>query len=528
MAESTNPPPFSNQQFGKEEDDDNEDLFVSAIEVRHIGNHSKQASNENIKSSSTTIEDMMSGSGGDEIDLGDDTDVPTPVHSITVEEQSSFHTCTPDEENTDERNDPPAESKATLPTSSATTIGETVNVKTTSSIPAKVDAKKEVMNEVMEIKVGEATRVGDGMMNSHVVYKVTTKTNLPYFRKNVFSVNRRFSDFLGLRDKLAEKHVHLGRIVPPAPEKDAVGTAKVKMSKEDSLSSEFIDKRRAALERFLCRLAVHPTLKTDPDFREFLELDTELPKATNTSALSGAGVRRLFNKVGDTVNKMTYRMDESDPWFEEKQNQIDSLDQQLRKLYSSVEALIHHRKELTLTTGAFAKSAAMLGNSEEHTSLSCALSQLAETEEKIEQLYAEQVNRDVSYLSELLKDYIALIGAVKDVFHQRVKVYQTWQHAQQTLMKKRDQKVKLELAGRQDKISQINEEVLEWESKVSRGQEEFEGITKTIKGEMEKFEMNRICDFKANIITYMEGLLESQQQLIKYWEAFLPEAKAIA
>lgn len=41
-------------------------------------------------------------------------------------------------------------------------------------------------------------------------------------------------------------------------------------------------------------------------------IDIELPKATNTSALSGKGVMRLFNKVGETVNKITYKMDESD------------------------------------------------------------------------------------------------------------------------------------------------------------------------------------------------------------------------
>lgn len=33
----------------------------------------------------------------------------------------------------------------------------------------------------------------------------------------------------------------------------------------------------------------------------------------NTAALSGAGVMRLFNKVGETVNKITYKMDENDP-----------------------------------------------------------------------------------------------------------------------------------------------------------------------------------------------------------------------
>jgi hypothetical protein len=40
--------------------------------------------------------------------------------------------------------------------------------------------------------------------------------------------------------------------------------------------------------------------------------ESELPRSTSTSALSGAGVIRLFNKVGETVNKITYKMDESD------------------------------------------------------------------------------------------------------------------------------------------------------------------------------------------------------------------------
>lgn len=62
---------------------------------------------------------------------------------------------------------------------------------------------------------------------------------------------------------------------------------------------------------------------------------------------------------------------------------------------------------------------------------------------------------------------------------------------------------------------------------MNRGQEEFENISKTIKQEVERFELSRIRDFKSNIIKYMEALLDTQQKLIKYWEAFLPEAKAI-
>lgn len=42
-------------------------------------------------------------------------------------------------------------------------------------------------------------------------------------------------------------------------------------------------------------------------------LEGELPRAVSTSALSGAGVLRLFNRVGETVTKIAFKMGESDP-----------------------------------------------------------------------------------------------------------------------------------------------------------------------------------------------------------------------
>jgi len=48
---------------------------------------------------------------------------------------------------------------------------------------------------------------------------------------------------------------------------------KIKMSNqaEQGSSAEFVEKRRASLERYLNRTAAHPILGVDPDFREFLE-----------------------------------------------------------------------------------------------------------------------------------------------------------------------------------------------------------------------------------------------------------------
>ncbi|XP_074667372.1 sorting nexin-2-like isoform X3 [Strix aluco] len=362
----------------------------------------------------------------------------------------------------------------------------------------------------IEINVSDPEKVGDGM-NAYMAYRVTTKTSLSMFHKSEFSVKRRFSDFLGLHSKLATKYMHIGYIVPPAPEKSIVGMTKVKVGKEDSSSAEFVERRRAALERYLQRTVKHPTLLQDPDLRQFLET-SELPRAVNTQALSGAGILRMVNKAADAVNKMTIKMNESDAWFEEKQQQFENLDQQLRKLHASVEALVCHRKELSANTAAFAKSSAMLGNSEDHTALSRALSQLADVEEKIDQLHQKQAFADFYVFSELLGDYIRLIAAVKGVFDHRMKCWQKWQDAQVTLQKKRELEAKLQLANRPDKLQQAKDDIKEWETKVQQGEKDFEQISKTIHEEVQRFEMERVKDFKTVIIKYLESLVQAQQQ----------------
>lgn len=43
------------------------------------------------------------------------------------------------------------------------------------------------------------------------------------FRNKTFTVKRRFSDFLGLFEKLSEKHGPNGLVVPPPPEKNLLG-----------------------------------------------------------------------------------------------------------------------------------------------------------------------------------------------------------------------------------------------------------------------------------------------------------------
>ncbi|XP_020312487.1 sorting nexin-1a isoform X1 [Oncorhynchus kisutch] len=414
-----------------------------------------------------------------------------------------------------------AKPSAPAPAPSVSASASKPQPKTLEELEEEVEDKFE-----LNISITNPEKVGDGM-NAYMAYKVSTQTTLPMFRSKTFTVRRRFSDFLGLYEKLSDKHTPNGYIVPPPPEKSIMGMTKVKVGKEDNSSAEFVERRRAALERYLQRVVFHPSLLQDPDVREFLERD-DMPRAHNTQALSGAGFLKMINRATDSLSKMTIKMNESDVWFEEKLQEVEAEDQQLRKLHIMVDSLVGHRKELSVNTGGFAKSVAMLGSSEDNTALSRALSQLAEVEDKMEQLHQEQAASDSFCFAELLADYIRLLGSVRASFDQRMKTWQRWQDAQNMLQKKRETEAKLLWANKPDKLQQAKDDITEWEAKVTQYERDFDRVSATVRKEVLRFEKEKARDFKKQIIKYLESLLQSQQQLIKYWEAFLPEAKAIA
>ena len=75
--------------------------------------------------------------------------------------------------------------------------------------------------------------------------------------------------------------------------------------------------------------------------------------------------------------------------------------------------MTNQRRELASCTETTAKSIAVLGHGEPSASLGRALAQLAETLEKIEIVRKAQSNSDLYQFGEMLRDYIALIGAIK-------------------------------------------------------------------------------------------------------------------
>ena len=208
-----------------------------------------------------------------------------------------------------------------------------------------------------------------------------------------------------------------------------------------------------------------------------MELDAELPKSNQTAALSGKNVMKMISKVGDRVSAYTTKMEETDTWFEEKTVTIENLDNQLRKLHVATEAMVEYRKTLSGHTYSLSKSLAMLGTAEDNSKLSAALAQLAEVEEKVEKVHEQQAKDDFYLMSELVRDYVGIVGSVREAFQvsfqstsfvflstcafrncsyvyahctaqhtwsfqERVKAWQSWQGVQRDLNKRREAKVK--------------------------------------------------------------------------------------
>lgn len=81
-------------------------------------------------------------------------------------------------------------------------------------------------------------------------YKVVTVTQLSSYKNPESIVRRRFREFVALDQML--KGRFRGYFIPPRPEKNAVEGQRMK--------EDFIEERRAALEKYLNRLAAHPDI----------------------------------------------------------------------------------------------------------------------------------------------------------------------------------------------------------------------------------------------------------------------------
>ncbi|KAH8870865.1 Sorting nexin-2 [Schistosoma japonicum] len=387
--------------------------------------------------------------------------------------------------------------------------------------------ERNVAHEVLPTDTSKGTSVntisGDAFVKITSPAKVGEGISSYICNGKDFSVFRRFSDFLGLHERLVSKYLSEGVIVPPVPSKDMLATTKVKISKDVSAENEFVERRRIALERFLSRVLAHPVLRVDEDVCEFLQHDGELPRSTNTQLLSGAAAIKVMKNLGDAIGKLAYKVDDPEEFFYQKADELDIWEKQLKRLHSSLLNLVSGDNDLANAEAGLSRSILLLANVEENTGLAQALHHLAETEGHIADLHALQADALTCHLVEYSREILGMVQACKDVLSERVRIYRTWRTAESNLRSKREQKIRMEMSGRSDhkKMAMITMELEDLENRVDQAQHKFNNISENTKREFQNFDFNRFAYFKQATTEYLELLLQIQLKVSKYHSLWL-------
>ena len=371
--------------------------------------------------------------------------------------------------------------------------------------------------------IDEPEKVGHGI-NAYLVYIVNYETNLPSFLKSQSCVRRRYSDFLKLFLDLSSRYARFGHIIPTAPEKSIQTLTKVKLGKnlEEVNCEVFLEKRRGALERFLNRIGAHPVLCMDSGFKNFLEVEGELPRTRETAMVSKEGLRRMVRDVGDHLPKIGKRSSETDMWFEMKQTQFDSLEMQMKKLAKSIDLLVFERQKLCDACFTFSKDLGVLGQVESKSDICVSIQVLSDLEYKMGEFNQQQWKLEFLLLGELIKDYLGLIGSIKRCFMERARVFRSWQKLQGALILSRDKEGKYQVQGKPDKLIIIQSEITSISQQAIENEDLYDKVSQNIVEEIEIFESQKSVDFKATIRRYLQCLMEHQEEIVKCWQSFQP------
>ena len=264
------------------------------------------------------------------------------------------------------------------------------------------------------------------------------------------------------------------------------------------------------------KTAAHPILQHDGDLKIFLESESfNMDVKHREHKEPGLGESKgMFSSMGfgsGTSGKFI----EHDDWFHERRIYLDALENQLKGLLKAIDTVVTQRRALAEAAGDFSASLHALANVELSVSLSQPLDGLSDLQLRIRELYDRQAQQDVLTLGITVDEYIRLIGSIKMAFSQRQKSFHAWHSADSELAKRKAQQEKTLRSGRtqQDRLNQLQADVVEGERRCHQAKLLFEDMGRLMRGELERFEKEKVEDFKSGVETFLEGAIEAQKEV---------------
>ncbi|XP_075007780.1 sorting nexin-6 isoform X3 [Calonectris borealis] len=296
-----------------------------------------------------------------------------------------------------------------------------------------------------------------------VKFTVHTKSSLPNFKQNEFSVVRQHEEFIWLHDSFVENEDYAGYIIPPAPPRPDFDASREKLQKlgegEGSMTKEEFTKMKQELEAeylaifkktvamhevFLCRVAAHPILRKDLNFHVFLEYNQDL------------SVRGKNKK------------EKLEDFFK---NMVKSADGVIVSGVKDVDDFFEHERTFLVEYHNRVKDAS------------------AKSDKMTRSHKKARVSADEDLkLSDLLKYYLRESQAAKDLLYRRSRSLVDYENANKAL----------------DKARAKNKDVLQAETTQQICCQKFEKISESAKQELIDFKTRRVAAFRKNLVELAE------------------------
>ncbi|CAH2353485.1 vacuolar protein sorting-associated protein 5 [[Candida] railenensis] len=401
----------------------------------------------------------------------------------------------------------------------------------------------------LDITVGDPMKVGD-ITTAHIVYTIYVKKKnvaaeegaeegASAFPSSPEPVSRRYRDFRWIYHQLQNNHP--GIIIPPPPTKQTyIGR----------FNESFIENRRLSLEKMLTKISNLPSIYNDPDFVMFLTSPNFTNEAKERERLSGSEASNQnddsLDSTGNHSNSdmnssilldepssagsgfmsslfsISNKVNEPNDLIKDKKTYIEDLEYNLRNFFKSLELIGTQRNEIIILVEEISNLTEELSSLEISKKTTDLLAEFSEIHLKLKDNLDRTNLQDQLTLGFTIEEYLRIIGSIKYVFSTRLKIYNKYQTSEQELYKKQssfDKFVK-KYKSQSEKINLMKFEIDKLEAKTLKFKQQFTVISETITNELERFEFEKIDDFRNSVEIFIESSIESQKEAIELWETF--------
>merc|ERR1719495_1822957 len=134
-----------------------------------------------------------------------------------------------------------------------------------------------------------------------------------------------------------------------------MATVRTKLTGETETNGlgKYIGVRCRDLDRYIKRLARHPVIRKDPDFRVFLQ-EVKLSEALEVKRTIGQSIAATIDRWNNKTNKFT--VTDNDSWFKTRETQQAELKRQMKQLQTDIKQMSREKTSLFVATTTFRRN----------------------------------------------------------------------------------------------------------------------------------------------------------------------------